>query len=389
MHALLSPSGASRWLACTPSARLEETFPQSSNTAADEGTLAHALAELLLRNNLKQIKSVLFEKELKKIKNHKLYNAEMNGHAMDYASFIMEKYEALKDATIIVEDQIDLTEFVPEGFGTLDCAIIADYILDINDLKYGKGVLVEAHENKQMMLYALGALQKYSLSYHIDKVRMTIFQPRLDNHSSFEVDAAWLLEWGENEVKQKAALAHQGKGDYVPGSHCQFCKARNECKALADHNMQLASYAFEDPNKLSPEDIANILDKGPDMVKWFSGIKTYALQQAVSHDMKWPGFKLVQGRSNRKYADPAAIIKTLQKAKISNDLFLTEPELVGIGALEKNIGKAVVEKLCSAHIIKPPGAATLVPEWDKRPEINSTDAAKIAFEDVDLGSEAD
>ncbi len=381
-HSLLSPSGASRWLACPPSARLEEDFPESSNDAADEGTLAHALAELHLLNMLKKIKSVVYNSELKKIKNNKFFNNEMNGFAMDYAQFVTEKFFVLKEASIFVEEKIDLSEYVPEGFGTVDNIIIADYILDVTDLKYGKGVKVEAPENKQMMLYALGALKKYGLLYHIKQVRMTIYQPRLDNYSSFEMDAEMLLAWGEDFVKPKAIEAFEGKGTRAPGDHCRFCKARNTCKALADFNLDLAKYAFEDAEKLTDQDIAGILEKAANFKTWLTGIQTYALQEAVLNGRKWPGFKLVSGKSNRKYTDPLKIIDALKAAKIKNDLFLTAPELVGITTLEKNIGKSEVDKLCGDFIVKPPGAATLVPSWDKRPELNGTEAAIAAFEDI-------
>lgn len=382
-HALLSPSGASRWLACTPSARLEETYPSTSNTAADEGTLAHSLSELMIRNHFKIINHITYQRELKKIKAHQLYNAEMQDHCTDYMTFILEKHGELSDPTIFIEELIDLQEFVPEGFGTVDCVMIADNILDINDLKYGKGVLVQAENNKQMMLYALGALKKYSLLYHIDKVRMTIFQPRLNNYSSFEVDAQWLLEWGETFVKPQSNKAFEGKGEYTPGEHCRFCKARNSCKALANFNMDLAKYVFEDPNKLTDEDISNILEKAPDFLVWLGNIKDYALQEAVVNGKSWPRFKLVQGRSNRKYTDEEAIQKALKKAKLDESLYMTKPSLIGITALEKNIGKAEVEKFVGPFIIKPPGAATLVPEWDKRPAISSAEAAKEAFENID------
>lgn len=385
-HALLPPSGASRWLACPPSARWESTFPEIVNDAASEGTLAHRLCELLLLNTLKKIKQIEFNRELKKVKHNFLYTAEMNGYCVDYVAFITDKIHELHDPFIFVEEKIDLTEFVPEGFGTGDCILIADGILDINDLKYGKGVLVEAHENKQLMLYALGALRKYHLLYHIDKVRMTIYQPRLDNYSSFEVAAEWLLQWGDEIVKPIAALAFAGKGEYKAGSHCKFCKAKNECKTLADYQMDVAKYAFEDPFRLSDKAIAEILDKAPDLKVWLTNIQTYALQEAVHNDKQWPGFKLVAGKSIRKYLDEAAIQKDLKKAKIHSNLYLTKPGLVGITTLEKNIGKSEVDRIVGKHIAKPPGAATLVPEWDKRPALNSADAAKVAFENVETNS---
>lgn len=382
-HALLSPSGASRWLNCPPSARLEESFKSVSNDAADEGTLAHNLCELYLRNHFKLLKTIEYNRDLKKIKNNKYYNAEMNGHCLDYVTFILEKYNELKDPTILIEEKIDLTEFIPEGFGTVDCKIIADDLLDINDFKYGKGVLVDAHKNSQMMLYALGALKKSSLLYNIKMVRITIFQPRLNNYSSYEISAKDLLTWGEEYVKPNAELAFKGKGEYKAGSHCKFCKARNQCKTLADHNMDLAKYAFEDPNKLTDQDISDILEKVADFKVWINNISSYALNEAINNEKQWPGFKLVAGRSNRKYLDEIKIRNILEKTKLPKSSYLSSPELLGIGALEKNIGKIEVDKLVGKYIVKPPGAPTLVPEWDKRPKLNSSDAAKIAFEDIE------
>lgn len=383
-HAILSPSGASRWLTCTPSARFEKQFPDFSSEAAAEGTFAHSLSELYLRNHLKLIKSVLFNAELKKHKANKFYSAELDGHCLDYVNFILDKLADLHDPMIFIEEKIDLTEYVPEGFGTGDCIMIADHILDINDLKYGKGVLVEAHENKQLMLYALGALRKYSLLYEVKLVRMTIYQPRLNNFSSFEIEADKLLAWGNEFVKPKAQLAFEGKGEYKPGDHCKFCKARNSCKALMNYNMDVAKYAFEEPNKMTDADIAAVLEKAATIKTWLTNIQDYALAEAVNNEKKWPGFKLVAGRSNRQYANPDAIIKALNKAKINKALFLTEPKLVGIGELEKNVGKDKVATLAGSYIVKPDGKPTLVPDWDKRPELNSADAAKIAFEDVNI-----
>ncbi len=387
MHALLPPSGASRWIACTPSARLEETFAESTNDAAAEGTLAHALAELYLRNHLKMIPAVTFKSKLKVIKANSMYNSEMDNHALDYVQHITDKLDELDNPLIFIEEQIDMTAYVPEGFGTLDCAIIDNFILDINDLKYGKGVLVEAHENKQLMLYALGVLEKYSLLYEIGTVRMNIFQPRLANYSSFEMQAEDLIQWGKTVLIPAAQKAWDGEGEYVAGDHCKFCKAKTTCKALADYNMELAKYAFEDPNKLSDDDIANILEKAADFKTWLTAVQTYALTEAALRQKKWPGFKLVAGRSNRVYANPEAIIKALKKAKVDAALYLTEPKLIGIGALEKNLGKTEVAKIAGPYIIKPAGAATLVPEYDKRPELNSHEAAIAAFDEIPLANE--
>lgn len=381
-HALLSPSGASRWIACPPSARLEEHYPRTSNTAADEGTLAHALCELLLGNHLGLVKKALFPKKLKEIKSNPLYTAEMLGHANDYMNFVLDKFSAFENGYIVLEQKVDLQRFIPEGFGTVDCAIVADGVLDITDLKYGQGVLVEAQENKQMMLYALGCLYRFSTMYEIDTVRMTIYQPRLDNFSSYEISAEKLLEWGEKVVKPAAELAYIGGGNYTAGSHCKFCKAKNTCKALADYNLELAKFAFEDSNKLSAIEISEILEKAPDFINWINSIKEYALDQAKNHGVKWPKFKLVAGKSNRVFTSKVTVVALLKDKKIDENLFMSEPELLGITALEKNIGKSELQTLIGDFISKPPGAPTLVPEWDKRPELNSAEASAEAFKDI-------
>lgn len=383
-HALLSPSGASRWLVCPPSARLESKMPDPSNAAAEEGTLAHALCELYLRNHLKLIRPIPYKSQLKELKANPLFDSAMDEHCLDYVTFVTDKLHALHEPSIFIEEKLDIQEFVPEGFGTVDCAMIADHILDITDFKYGKGVLVNAHENKQMMLYALGALLKYSLLYEISEVRMTIYQPRLNNYSSFEISAENLLAWGEEYVKPRAQLAFDGMGDFEAGSHCKFCKIRATCKTLATYNLELSKHAFEDANKLSDQDIVDILAKAADFKAWLTEVQNYALSEAVLRQKKWPGLKLVAGRSNRVLTHKDEVAKILKKAKIAKDLFMSEPELVGIGALEKNIGKAKLNELIGGFILKPTGAATLVPEWDKRAEINSTSAAVEAFADVDL-----
>jgi len=367
---------------CPPSARLEEEFPNTSSDAADEGTLAHTISELLLKNHLKLMPKVLFEKELKKAKADKFYNAEMLGHCQSYVSYIVEKMQELKNPMIFIEESLDLEEFIPEGHGTTDCSIVAEGVLDVNDFKYGKGVFVEAKENEQMMIYGLGAYLKYSLSYDIHTVRMSIFQPRLDNYSTWEISVEDLLRWANEVLKPSAQKAFEGKGTYSPGDHCKFCKARNTCRALADFNMELAQFEFRDAERLKPEEISEILEKGQSLVEWYNSVKAYALDQA-KNGKKFPGFKLVAGKSNRQYVSEESVIRVLKSKKISQDLYLTEPTLVSIGILEKNIGKAKVEDLIGKLIVKPSGAPTLVPEWDKRPELNSNEAAKRAFENID------
>lgn len=382
-HALLGPSKASRWMSCTPSARLEEEFPSgTSNDAADEGTLAHTISELLLKNHFKMMPKIIFEKEMKKAKADKFYNAEMLGHCQSYVSFIVEKMAEMENPSLFIEESLDLEEFIPEGRGTSDCYVVAERLLDVVDFKYGKGVLVEAERNKQMMIYGLGAYLKANLSYEIHTVRMTIFQPRLDNYSSFSMSVEELLDWAENELRPAAQKAFEGKGEYKPGDHCKFCKAKNTCKALADMNMELAKYAFENPDLLKIEDISEILEKGSNLVEWFNSVKAYALEQAKS-GTKIPGFKLVNGKSNRQYVSEESVLRVLKSKKVDKDLYMSEPSLLSIGVLEKNLGKDKVQEYIGKLIVKPTGSPTLVPVWDKRPEIGSADSAKEAFKDVE------
>jgi hypothetical protein len=265
-HAVLSPSGAERWLNCTPSVRLEQQFPDNAGQAAAEGTLAHELGELLLRKELKQIKKFQFEQKLAAIKANGLYDNSMLDHCENYRDFVLERLHdakaRTKDAVIALEQRIDLTEFVPEGYGTTDSNIIADHILDVVDLKYGKGVPVSAERNKQMMLYALGALNAFDMMYDIHTVRMTIYQPRIDNISTWELPVKDLREWAETELRPRAKLAFDGEGEFNAGKHCRFCKARGTCKANADFNLQLAKYEFREADMLKGDDISDILDRG-------------------------------------------------------------------------------------------------------------------------------
>lgn len=377
-HALLSPSSASRWLACTPSARLEMQFPDRGSGAAAEGTLAHALGELILRFKLKRIPRHTYEVELARIQADELYDHTMEDHADAYSVFVLERFAMAravnKDALIFLEQKLNLTEYVPDGFGTGDVIIIADGVMYIIDLKYGKGVLVNAEENKQMMLYSLGALREFDFMYDITRVNMIIYQPRIDNYSSFEMSVEDLRKWAESDLKPLAALAFKGLGDFRPGSHCRFCKAAPVCKANADRNLELAKYEFADSNLLNDEQIADILDRAGEFQKWLDAVEGYALDQAVNHNKNWPGYKLVEGRGNRKYADESAVANKLDDAGFEKDRVMPRA-LLGITALQKEIGKKFFDTLVTDLLIKPPGKLTLVPLSDKREAVNSLESA--------------
>lgn len=365
-HALLSASSSHRWLCCTPSAVLEENFENKSSVFAEEGSAAHALAEYKLKKHLgekvKKPKINFDEKELE-------YYTDIY---FDYAcELISEAKVRSKDPIILVEQKLDFSNYVPEGFGTGDLVIVADGILDIMDLKYGKGVEVSAVSNPQMMLYAIGALNLFDSLYDIEKVRMTICQPRLDNISTFEITVEDIIKWAEDVVKPKAELAIKGEGEFCAGEHCRFCRARFNCRTRAEENMKMAQYDFRKGPFLTDEEITEILSSIDEFQKWAKDIEGYALDKAINENKKWDGFKLVEGRSSRKYSDEEAVSKTLIDAGYTEDVIYSK-NLLGITTMEKAIGKKKFKELLKDLVYKPQGKLTLVVESDKRLEIKNT-----------------
>jgi hypothetical protein len=383
-HAILSPSSASRWLACTPSARLEQQYPDRAGVAAEEGTLAHALSDLVLNFHLMRVSHERFRTVLAVIELNKLYDSSMAEHCGQYVTFVMEMLSEAQahtpDALIFLEQKLNLTDYVPGGFGTGDVVIIANGTLHIIDLKYGKGVQVSAVNNKQMMLYALGALREFDFLYDIDTVRMTIHQPRIDNYSSFEMPVKELKAWAAADLVPRAALAFEGKGEFVPGEHCRFCKAAAVCKANADENLKLAKYDFSEGTLLSAVEVADILNRVDRFTKWLTAVEDYALDQAVNHDVHWPGYKLVEGRSVRTFTDADKVGALLLTAYDESEVF--NKKIKGLCDLEKLLSKEGFNKLLGDYIVKPPGKPTLVPETDKRPEYNSAAGAAADFATV-------
>ncbi|WP_102400181.1 DUF2800 domain-containing protein [Haloimpatiens massiliensis] len=375
-HAILSASGASRWLACPPSARLEENYPNKSSEFAKEGTLAHELGELGLQKNLGLITTRKYNSEVKKIEANELFTKDMPYYVEIYLDTCMEKVAEAEaktpDALFKIEQKLNFSEWVPEGFGTGDFVIIADGTMEICDLKYGKGVPVSAIGNEQMRLYALGAITEFSFLYDIEKVKMTIIQPRLDSISTDEITTEKLLEWAEEYVKPTAQLAYEGKGEFCAGDHCKFCRAKAVCKARADKNMELAKYDFQEPNALDYEDIAFILGRADELVKWATDVKDYALEKALEGE-EFPGWKVVEGRSNRKWKDEDKVGEVLLGQGFLENIIYTK-KLTGITNMEKAIGKKEVNRLLGDYIIKPQGKPTLAPEGDKRPVYNSAEA---------------
>ncbi|WP_058953034.1 DUF2800 domain-containing protein [Clostridium tyrobutyricum] len=365
-HALLSASSSHRWIQCPPSARLEENFENNDSIFAAEGTAAHALAEYKLKKYLgiksRKPKSEFDEKELE-------YYTDIYFNYV--CELIAEAKIRSKDPIILAEQKLDFSNCVPKGFGTGDLVIVADKILDIVDLKYGKGVEVSAVHNPQMMLYAIGALNLFASLYDIEKVRMTICQPRLDNISTFEITVDDLIKWAEDVVKPKADLAIKGEGEFCAGEHCRFCRAKFNCRARADENMKMAQYDFRKGPLLTDDEITEILSSVDEFQKWANDIQAYALDKAVNENKNWDGFKLVEGRSSRKYSDEEAVSKTLIDAGYKEDDIYSK-NLLGITAMEKAMGKKKFKELLNNLVYKPQGKLTLVVESDRRPEIKST-----------------
>ncbi|MFB7487838.1 DUF2800 domain-containing protein [Bacillus subtilis] len=382
-HAKLSASGSKRWLTCTPSARLEDQFGETTSEFAEEGTLAHEVSEVLLQYHTGQISKATRTRRLNKLKKHELYSDSMLEYVTTYSDLVIEKFNALEadkgDATILLEQRLDFSEWVPEGFGTGDALIIADEVIEVIDLKYGKGVPVEAEQNTQMMLYALGALNQFGALYDIEFVRMTIVQPRLDSVSTYELSVSELMAWANEFVKPRAQMAWKGEGDFEAGEHCRFCRAKATCAARAKKNLELARFDFQKPELLSKEDLGAILYEAEELKRWVKDVQDYSLAQAEHHGEKIPGWKLVEGRSNRKYADKDAVKNTLLAEGYEPEQVLTKPEVLGVSALEKSIGKKAFNELLQDLVIKPAGKPTLVPESDKRPELNSTESAIADF----------
>lgn len=388
-HALLSPSSASKWMTCTPSARLEQEFPDKAGEAAAEGTLAHSLGELLIKQKAGMLSKAAFNKELKKIQANPLYANDMMENCEDYAVYVMENFAAAKvrtkDAKLFVETKLDLTDYVPESFGTGDVNIVADHILDFIDLKYGKGVEVSAVENKQLMIYALGSLALYDYLYDIHTVRIHIYQPRMGNISVWEIGVGELIYWAEEELKPKAQMAFTGEGEYVPGKHCQFCRARPTCRVHADFQTQIFDYDLRAAKLLKDDEVSDIIGRAKDLKSWLNEIEAYALEQAVNNSKKWPGYKLVEGRSNRMYTDEETVATKLLMAGLTEDKIYEPKTLLGITAMEKSITKKVFAAELADLVRKPPGKPTLAPADDARPEFNSADKATEDFaEDLPL-----
>ena len=362
-HSLLSASSSHRWLHCPPSARLCEGYDDKGSNFAAEGTDAHALCEYKLR-------AALGMEAKDPTEDLSWYDAEMEESANGYAAFVMELVEEAKkncsDPVVLIEQRLDYSRYVAEGFGTGDCVIIADGTLHIVDFKYGRGILVEAEDNPQMMLYALGALELFDCLYDIDTVSMTIFQPRRGNVSTYTLPKADLYEWADTVLAPAAELAWSGEGEYHCGEWCQFCKAKADCRERANANMELAKYEFKQPPLLTDEEVEEILGRIDELIAWASDIRDYALQAAIG-GKHWTGYKLVEGRSNRKYTDERAVVAAVRAAGYEP----YEHKVLGVTAMTTMLGKKQFNDILGGLVTKPQGKPTLVPDSDKRPAMTN------------------
>jgi len=367
-HAFLAASASERWLHCPPSAKLCAQEDDQGSEYARQGSDAHALCEhLLLR--------ALGRETRDPTEDLTYYDAEMLETAEAYAAFVIEQVAEAKtvcrDPLIFVEQTVDFSKWVQHGFGTADALIVADDTLYVTDMKYGVGCLVTADGedgtgNSQLKCYALGAIDTFGDLYDISRVRLSIFQPRRDNVDTFELTKADLLQWADDVLAPTAKLAYEGQGEFKAGNHCQFCRVKATCRKRAEYAMELAKYEFADAPTLDENEIAEILPQIDTLVRWAEDIKTYALDQALA-GVKFPGFKLVAGRSNRKYADEAAVARVISEA--GYDPY--DKKLFGITEMTKRLGKKRFEELLNGLLIKPEGKPVLVPATDTRPELNN------------------
>ena len=381
-HALLSASGAHRWLHCTPSARLEATLPDTTSKAAQIGTLAHELAELKLRKALgiDPLTARKYSAAVKKIKADELYENDIDGNTDFYVDYIQRIVHAFPSAPYIaVERRVDISAYVPEAFGTSDCIIIGGRQLHIIDYKNGQGVPVPATDNPQMKLYALGALLHYRMLYDIETIHVAIVQPKVwDEPSEWSLPASELLAWGES-IKPIATMAYAGEGEYAPGEHCGFCRAKNTCRARVEQFFEATEKAPLKPPLIGWDEVAEALRKGEGMVKWFNSLKELALAEVLKGG-EVPGFKAVAGRGGRDFADIDAAFAFLQTQGIDEAL-LYDRKPITAAAAEKVLGKKQYAELLETpgHVVKRSGAPTLAAEEDPRPAVSNQVSAEQAF----------
>lgn len=380
-HALLSASSSHRWLHCTPSARLEEKLPESSSEYAEEGSLAHEIAELKLRKYcIEHMGARTFNARIKKFREMPLFQEEMLRHTDTYLDYIRGVLHGFSSPPYVTaEKRINYGAYAPDGFGTCDCIIIGGNLLHIIDFKYGKGVPVSANDNPQMKLYALGAHTEYSFLYPIDTVKMTIVQPRLDSISEDSLSIEELLKWGES-IKPIAKLAFDGEGEYNPGEHCRFCRAKALCRARTDYYLSLEEFHKMKPPLISKEEVGEILKGAQELSVWVKSLEEFALSECLQgNDV--PGWKLVEGRALRQFVNQEEAFKVLMDNGFE-EAMLYERKPLTLSETEKLVGKKKFKELLSSYIHTPPGKPALALSEDKREPFKKMLAAE-AFKDGD------
>ncbi len=368
-HAPCSPSSSFRWTKCTKSARINAEADDRGSPYAQQGTDAHSLCEHL-------VKKALGRRSRDPTADLSWYNQEMQECAEGYRDFVMDAIEDIKKSCpnpyIGIEQRLDFSDWVPEGYGTGDCIIVSDGIAHIIDFKYGIGLPVKATENTQLMCYGLGILETFGNLYRIRRIRLSIYQPRRENVDTWEIPTEDLLKWADEVLKPAAELAYAGEGEFKAGDHCIFCRIKDTCRERADYYMDLMKHELEDPAELTDYEIALILPKIEGLVGWAADLKEYVLQQALN-GRKYKGFKVVEGRATRKYTDEAKVAEVVENA--GYDPY--EKKILGITAMSKELGKKKFEELLGGLIYKPKGKPVLVPDDDKRPEYRN-----ITFDDL-------
>ncbi len=377
-HAKLPPSSAERWIACPPSVKLSERFPDTTTSYAEEGTTAHLVAEIAIRKALGLLTEQEAAARMGEAEMSLYYSKDMPDNLAPYIEYVVS--HAAGADFVGLEERLNIGEWVPGGYGTSDAVIIKGDLLEVVDLKYGQGVPVSAVGNPQFRLYGLGAVQEWFMLYPFDRVRCTVIQPRLDNISSEELRVGELAMWAEKVLRPAALLAEKGEGEYKSGEHCRWCKAKAVCRRRAEDNMALARYEFAEPALLTNEDIADILSAAGELKTWASDVEAYALDQALNHGASFHGYKLVEGRSLRQLTDEDGAVRILVENGVAEESLYTR-SLVGIPAMEKLVGKRRLAELLKEHIVKPQGKPALVKDTDKRPALNSTEAAAQDFKD--------
>lgn len=372
-HSVFPPSSAKRYLNCPPALKLEQQFEDEQSPYAAEGSAGHALAEHLIKKHLKI-------RTKRPVSDY--YSDELVEAVDDYVAYCVEQIEEAKreckTPVFEVERRTDISMHIAGCFGTADMVIVTDRKIHVIDLKLGKGVMVDAEHNEQLMLYGLGVLDFYEVLYDIETVELTIVQPRLEHFSTWEIPVDDLKAWASEELEPKAEMALAGEGEYKAGDHCRFCKARFTCRARAEEYLKLAQMEFAEPALLSDEEIAEVLLKADALKKWAEEIYAYAQNEAVVNHRQWPGFKLVLGRSNRKYTDEGEVAEAAKKAGFT-DIYKTS--LIGITEMEKLMGKQVFHEILGNLVYKPDGKVTLVPESDKREAVKTATAEADFMED--------